>query len=101
MPFFQTNDFFYTNSMKQKDFLSKLKSYVSLTAHHQLPKITANAIYFVSKQHPTNIVNKRSYVKILKEIKTMLYKNFGWSMTKIHKCFCLLNKLMEHMGKSS
>ena len=81
--------------MKQSDFLNSLKIYVSKTAGSKNPEITANAIYFMTKQYPVILTNKRVYIKILKEMKTHLIEKFGWSMVETHKCFCILHGLMK------
>ena len=81
--------------MKKSDFLNKLKIYINRTAEQRNPNITANAIYFITKQYPINIVGERTYTNILKEVKKHLTSNFDWRMVEVHSCFCKLNRLLK------
>ncbi len=81
--------------MKQSVFLEELKVCINRTAHYKNPKITANVIYFMTKQYPIISSNQKTYIKILKDIKTHLVSNFGWSMVDTHRCFCALHKLLK------
>ena len=86
--------------MTKEKLTSEVKKYVSQTAQHKIPKITANAIYFIFKQNDSSI-KRRNYISIFKKVKEMLRESFGWSLVDIHKCFCELNKLMEYFREKS
>lgn len=87
--------------MKQSILIEELKNYVGRTAHHKNPQITANAIYFSSKQNSLLINKNRTYIKILKQMKTFLSNDFNWSMVEIHSCFCILHKLVIYSKKNT
>jgi hypothetical protein len=81
--------------MEQSYFLSKLKTHIDRTANAHDPQITANAIYFITKQYPVSVISKEAYRETLKKIRTHLVENFGWKMTEVHRCVCILHRLMK------
>ena len=62
--------------MRKRDFVKQLQTHIDKTAEKMNPKITANAIYFMTKQIPIIKTNKKIYIEALKEIKTYLKKHF-------------------------
>ncbi|HUS48915.1 MAG TPA: hypothetical protein VMZ91_02015 [Candidatus Paceibacterota bacterium] len=88
------------DSIPTKDTLTReIKKYVSQTAQHKNPNVTANAMYFIIKQHNSSIKSRKTYISIFKKVKEMLVESFDWRMIEIHKCFCELNKLMGYIKK--
>lgn len=82
--------------MKKSELINDLKEYIGKSANKKNTQITANAIYFMFKQHSVSIDNKSSYNNILKEVKKCLSVDFGWSMVEIHACFCKLSELLKY-----
>lgn len=82
--------------MKKSELLSDLKEYIGKNANQKIPDKTANAIYFIFKQHSISIDGRKAYNNILKEVKKCLSEDFGWSMVEIHACFCKLSELLKY-----
>jgi hypothetical protein len=82
--------------MKKSELISDLKEYIGKSANQKNPDKTANAIYFIFKQHSVSIDSKKAYSNILKEVKNCLSVDFGWSMVEIHACFCKLSELLKY-----
>jgi len=81
--------------MTYSKFVNELKSDIKRTACKKDFEMTARMIFFVSNQYPKILDNSRTYGRTLKIVKTYLRDNFGWSMTEIHKCFCILHNLKK------
>jgi hypothetical protein len=84
------------NNMTKEKLTSEFKQYVSQTAQHKNPQITANAVYFVTKQFSSDIEETETYRSILHQIKFMLLNSFNWEMSDIHKCFCEIKELTKY-----
>jgi hypothetical protein len=82
--------------MRKSDLLKILKEHIGRTANEQNAHKTANAIYFVFKQNAVSVCDRKTYIPILKRIKTYLKDDFHWDMVKIHECFCELNRLLKY-----
>jgi ASC-1-like (ASCH) protein len=83
--------------MKKSDLKSDLRKHVGRSALGKDPFRTANAIYFMMKQYPVIVGNRRAYNSFLIMIKNYLINDFEWSMVSVHRCFSILKKLTEHM----
>ena len=65
------------------------------------PNKMAHIIYFVIKQNPMVISKRSDYTLLLKTTKTVLLNNYGWTTSKINKCFCILYSLLKYIKKST
>ena len=88
--------------MRQAQFLNLLEGHMWRNFNVKDPHKMANIIYFIIKQYPEMINKKRNYVALLKTVKmTLSTSNYGWSISKIHKCFVELYKLLKYAKKST
>lgn len=81
--------------MNKKILLDTIQNHIGKTANEVNPQKTANAIYFIFKQNNINCWTGKTYVSVLKSVKSYLKDEFHWSWMEVHACFCHLNSLLK------
>jgi len=84
--------------LSHEDFNNSLKDHISKTASKVDIDITANAVYFIMKQHCLTSCDSTTYVDIINivsEVLDDLIDGYGWKQMEVHACACKLNTLLK------